>query len=115
MITGVIYTAILAFEHVGSQEYYHGGLTAGYDYESGIYGILRINLSETTDGAYYNNNTYESAWAIDNLRIYNPYMCARLECHNGQRCSIQFIKTQSGDIRIISFSSDFIKTCVEFT
>ena len=115
MITGVIYTAILAFEHVGSQEYYHGGLTAGYDYESGIYGILRINLSETTDGAYYDNRTYESAWAIDNLRIYNPYMCARLECHNGQRCSIQFIKTQSGDIRIVSFSSDFIKTCVEFT
>ena len=115
MAVGVIYTAILAFEHIGGQEYNHGGLHAGYDYENGIYGILKISISETAGGAHYDNRTFIRAWDVENNNIYNPYMCARLECHNGQRCSIQFMKTQSGDIRVVSFSSDFIKTCVEFT
>ena len=115
MAVGVIYTAILAFEHIGGQEYNHGGLHAGYDYENGIYGILKISISETEGGAQYNNKTFIQAWDVENNNIYNPYMCARLECHNGQRCSIQFMKTQSGDIRVVSFSSDFIETCVDFT
>ena len=114
MCPGVIYTAILSFEHVGSQEYNHGGLIPGYDYENGLYGLLTINIEDTA-GASYDNNAYPGLYHIEDKRIYNPYMCARLECCNGQVCSIQFLKTTSGQIRIISFNSDFIKTCVDFT